>query len=135
MATARHKADLHFQGCPKAHLEVPLLVLDKHLLEGLLEEGGVEGVAHDHVATRHVGQEAHLIETSLVQCTRKDVHNMAVVGHPLGQGLIELHGGGGADTAQRDREARLTCQLRTHIVSYLHCLPGVLGVILLQIQV
>ena len=90
-----HEADLYFQRCPKPHLEVRFLVLDKHLLEGLLEEGGVEGVPHDHVAPRHVGQEAHLVQPSLVQSTRENVHNMPIVGDPLGKGLVELQWGEG----------------------------------------
>ena len=79
------EADLYFQRSPKAHLEVSLLVLDKQFLEGLLEEGAVKEVAHDHVAPSHVGEEAHLIQPGLVQRTGKDVHHMTVVGDTFGQ--------------------------------------------------
>lgn len=41
---------LDFQGASKSHAEVSIIVFVKYSLEGLLEQGSIEGVAHHNVA-------------------------------------------------------------------------------------
>ena len=47
--------------------------LGKDALVGLLEEGGVEAVPHDHVTAREVAAGAHLQQSRLVQRARVQV--------------------------------------------------------------
>lgn len=48
---------LDFQDATKGHAEVPVVVFAKHSLEGLFEQGGIEGVSHHDVAPVSTSQE------------------------------------------------------------------------------
>ena len=57
--------DLH--GGVEGHLEVVVGVLGEDALEGLLEEGRVERVPHDHVPASVVAAALHLHQPRLVE--------------------------------------------------------------------
>ena len=52
---------LDFDGGTEGHLEVASVILGEALLEGLLEERGVERVTHHHVAASRVYTGFHLV--------------------------------------------------------------------------
>ena len=45
-----------FYGSVKCHFKLVVVIFAKHTLEGLLKEGGVETVRHDHMSTERTIQ-------------------------------------------------------------------------------
>lgn len=48
---------LDFQDASEGHAEVSIQVFAKHSLEGLLEQGGIEGVSHHYVPPVNTSQQ------------------------------------------------------------------------------
>ena len=97
---------LDFEGGIERHTKVlALCVLSEHLLPGLLEQRGVEGVAHDHVTPGEISEVAHLVQAHLVEGTSVDVNGMPIFCSSFCQGLKVLrYGGGGGGGRGKCRE-------------------------------
>jgi hypothetical protein len=68
------------------------VLLDEEPLEGLLEDGGVEGVGEDHKPAGPAEAGLHFQQSHLVITSHKQVNDVARVRGPLGQGLVVLGG-------------------------------------------
>jgi len=82
---------LHLERGVEAHLQVPMLVLVKDLLEALLEDTHLEAVDEQLVPVRDIAQRMHLEQADLVQAARKHVNRMPIRGSAAAQVLVEAH--------------------------------------------
>lgn len=62
----------------KCHFQIILAIAGEHALECLLEQGRIERITHDHVATGGIAALLHLHQTRLVESARVDVQAVAV---------------------------------------------------------
>jgi hypothetical protein len=69
---------------------MPLLVLDEHPVERLLEQRHVERIGENHVTVRVVRQTLHLEQSNLIETSEEDVNRVTVLRCPPRERLVEL---------------------------------------------